>query len=100
MREVWEPRAHNTHDPSDGDTATVADYASIASQGDDRSTTLNASQASSNTKSPTDTNCIIARTTAPGGEGGGEGGGGGNRDTQPLKMIKARGPRKSAPTLR
>jgi hypothetical protein len=34
-------------------------------------------QASSITKSPTDTNCIIARTPAPGGEGGGEGGGGG-----------------------
>ena len=65
MREMWGPHALNTLDTSDGDTATVADDASIASQGDDRSTTLNASQAAT-TKSATDTNCLIGRSTAPG----------------------------------
>jgi hypothetical protein len=76
MREVWGARAHNTHDASDGDTATVADDASLASQDDGRSTTLDASQALSTTMSTTDTNCIIGRTidTAPGG---------GDRETAP-----------------
>jgi hypothetical protein len=58
MREAWGAHARNTHDTSDGDTATVADDASLASQGDDRNTTLNASQASSTTKSTTETTCI------------------------------------------
>jgi hypothetical protein len=53
MRDVWGAHAHNTHDASGDDTATVADDASLAYQGDGRNTTLNASQASS-----TPTNCV------------------------------------------
>ena len=70
MRGVWGAHAPHPPDTSDSDTATVADTASTVSQDGDRSTTLNASQASSYTESPTDANCIIARSTAPGGGGG------------------------------